>query len=147
MAEEQKFECPQCHSENIQKYEVAYMSGTSTSSSITAGVGIFGDAGGGVAKTNTSSMTDMAATVAPPQKKGIVKKFMIMGLIFCIVLGGIGSAISHYLETPLFLAGWAIAGYLVYKNNYLWNQNVYPQLLEQWHHSYVCLKCGNRFTL
>lgn len=147
MAEEQKFECPQCHSDNIQKYEVAYMSGSSTSTSMTAGVGIFGDAGSGVAKTSTSSMTDMAQTVAPPQKKGLVKKFLISGFVLAMILSGIGSEVSKYLSAPFFLAGWVIAGYWVYKTNYLWNQNVYPQLMEQWHHSYICLKCGNRFTL
>lgn len=146
MAEENQFICPQCHSDNIQKYEVLYMNGTSTSNSTTVGAGIFGSAGGGVANTTTHSQSHMAATVAPPQKKGYVKKFILFLVLFEIlahIVGSIGDTVYNIASIVAFVA----AGYLVYQQSYLWNRDVYPQLLEQWHHSYVCMKCGNRFTL
>ena len=45
MSEETKFECPNCHSDNIQSFEVAYRNGVTTSSSTTTGLGV-GSGGG-----------------------------------------------------------------------------------------------------
>ena len=79
MSEETKFECPNCHSDNIQSFEVAYRNGVTTSSSTTTGLGV-GSGGGlglGTAKTTGTSVSQIAQEVAPPAKKGIVKKFLV----------------------------------------------------------------------
>lgn len=96
MSEETKFECPNCHSDNIQSFEVAY------------------------------------------RKIGIILMFLLSAILGSVsnTLGSIGA-----------LLGWVLSGAFVYKTAYLWNRDVYPQLLDQWHHSYICFRCGQHFTI
>ena len=149
MSEETKFECPNCHSDNIQSFEVAYRNGVTTSSSTTTGRGV-GSGGGlglGTAKTTGTSVSQIAQEVAPPAKKGIVKKFLLIGIILMFLLSAILGSVSNTLGSIGALLGWVLSGAFVYKTAYLWNRDVYPQLLDQWHHSYICFRCGQHFTI
>lgn len=149
MAEEELV-CPNCHSPNVQKYEVAFMNGTSVTDSTTVGAGLAGSLGIGGAKTKSTTQSNMAAVTTPPAKLSYVKPFIVYLLLSWLVLGSLGGIVfkGTMLEAPmkvlLVVVIFGIAGYKVYRN-YKWNAEMWPQLMEQWHHSYVCLKCGNHF--
>lgn len=70
----QNFSCPQCGSENIQRFSVAFRGGASTIDTKTAGTGV-GLSGGhlgigvGGAHTTGVQMTQLAKEVAPPVKR------------------------------------------------------------------------------
>ena len=57
-----------------------------------------------------------------------------------------GGAMSYILPV-LLIGGYIAYGYKKGQEAKKWNQEVYPQLLNKWQHSYMCMKCGNRFIL
>ena len=67
------FTCPHCHSDNIQSFEMVYSNGVSTSTHSTIGVGFAGRFGVGTATTNSTSVTNLSQSVAPPEKKSYIK--------------------------------------------------------------------------
>ena len=144
---EQNFICPQCHSDNIQKFEIVYNNGVSNSSSSTIGVGYAGSFGVGTATTTGVSVSNLSQSVAPPSKKGYFGTF-IKGIVLIAVIQLIlGAAINSSFAAIMSWICFAGLIYWMYKNVYLWNRDVFPKLISEWHNSYLCLKCGNRFIL
>ncbi len=129
---------PNCHSENVQSFQMAYAGGLSSQSTNT--VGFLWNAGLGAAKSQTTNVTALAQSVAPPGKKGYWKKALLAPLAAAFVSSITNSAILGWL---------ALAGvvYWIYRSVYLWNRDVYPQLMDEWLHSYICYTCGNRFYI
>lgn len=158
---EQQFCCPQCHSDNIQRYEIIYNQNVSSSSHTTTGVGTTfgGNFGAGVATTTGTSVTALGETVAPPSPKPtafITLKagclFLLFGgLIIAIVVTIIASITSSNtlgeLITTALIIGLIVYRYKVIQDNKRWNREIYPQLVNEWQHSYMCMKCGHRFVL
>lgn len=130
-----EFKCPKCGSENIQKCEVIYMSGTVSHSSTTT-------LGKYEATTEGQASTDLAQAVAPPAQQdtswlaGIVVAFIAFvlfddgGIIPGLVLGAIALLLFKSSADA---------------ENY--NSNVYPKEYDRWKHSYICHRCGNRFII
>ena len=129
-----EFKCPKCGSENIQKCELIYMNGTVSHSSTTT----FGKY---ESTTEGQASTDLAQAVAPPAKEStswiatvffafLAFLFFSDSFIAGLVLGGIA-----------LLLGKASADAEQY------NTNVYPKEYQQWLHSYICYRCGNRFLI
>ena len=130
-----EFKCPKCGSENIQKCEVIYMSGTVSHSSTTT-------MGRYEATTEGQASTDLAQAVAPPAQQdtswlaGIVVAFIAFvlfddgGIIPGLVLGAIALLLFKSSADA---------------ENY--NSNVYPKEYDRWKHSYICHRCGNRFII
>ena len=56
----------------------------------------------------------------------------------------IGATVSGLLG---FIGFAACLYFLAYQKTYLWNKNVWPELYNQWEHSWVCLKCGHKFIM
>ena len=143
-----EFICPHCHSENIQRFELIYHGSVTNSSSSTVGVGYGGGGFGiGTANTDTTSITNLGKTVAPPEKRGYLWVF-VGGLILIKIItmffkSLLGVTFGNILSWVLF-AGMV---YLIYQEVYCWNRDIHPQLMDQWHHSYLCMKCGNRFMI
>ena len=143
-----EFICPHCHSDNIQRFELIYHGSVTNSSSSTVGIGYGGGGLGiGTASTDTKSITNLGKLVAPPEKRSYLWS-IVGGLIGVCILQGI----LQFIFGRVFggLMSWvAFAGmiYLIYQEVYCWNRDVYPQLMDQWYHSYLCMKCGNRFIL
>ena len=71
----------------------------------------------------------------------------LIGIILMFLLSAILGSVSNTLGSIGALLGWVLSGAFVYKTAYLWNRDVYPQLLDQWHHSYICFRCGQHFTI
>lgn len=153
---EQQFCCPQCHSENVQSFEIIYNQNLSTSNHTTAGVGMTlgGKLGGGVAKTTGTSVTALGETVAPPAKAAADK--FGCGTVIIVILATTALQLLLYFISPTLSekAGilWIPACIFIYiqrknkqKEAEKWNQEVWPKLYDEWRHSYMCMKCGHRF--
>ncbi len=135
--------CPNCGSDNVQRFSVAFQSGVSDVTSHTKGLMFNGKLGVGGAKTNSVSVSAMAASTAPPQKKSMIKAFLIFGLLSVIL----ASIIQSYLpKTIRYVADivLVLGPFMAYRA-FKYNRNVWPKLYEDWSNSWVCLKCGSRF--
>ena len=145
---DQKFICPHCHSDNIRRFELIYHGSITNSSSSTIGVGYGGGGFGiGSASTDTTSITNLGKTVAPPEKRSYIWS-IIGGLIgVCLLQVFLQFIFGRTFGGLMSYVAFAGMVYLIYQEVYCWNRDVYPQLINQWQHSYLCLKCGNRFTL
>lgn len=144
---DQKFICPHCHSDNIQRFELIFNGNISNSSSSTVGIGYAGGFGIGTAETNTTSITNLGASVAPPEKKGYIKTFILGLIAIAIIQVLIQAILGRVIGSLLSYVAFGGLIYYMYKEIYLWNRDVFPQLIDQWHHSFLCLKCGHRFLL
>ena len=102
--------CEKCGSENIQRCEMAYESGTSSFSlsgqTVGAGVGN-GGIGGGVAHTESSGTSHslLARRLAPPEAKGYLFKVFFAFLALVGVMAGSGT---------LFLLSFLTLGLCIY---------------------------------
>ncbi len=129
-----EFKCPHCGSENIQKCEVIYMSGTVSHTSTTT----FGKY---EATTEGQAATDLAQAVAPPAK---METSWVAGLIF----GGL----AYLFGIDSFLAGLVLGAIaLVFFKGSIdaekYNNEIYPKEYERWRNTYICHRCGNQFLL
>jgi hypothetical protein len=126
--------CPKCESENTQRLEVAFRSGTQniSTSSNTAGVGIGSGGrlgfGGGVTKTSGQSQSILAQQAAPPAKKSY--KWPVI----CVLFSGAGSLIGGTAGVVMPWIIFGISGYLIY-SRFQFNSKEWPKLYQYWSES------------
>lgn len=132
--------CPQCKSDNVQRFSVIYQSGTQNintqSRSFGAGVGSGGAFGSAHTTTSGTSQSLMAKITAPPEKKSY--KFAILCLIFGVLVMFVG---SYQLVGFLLIGLGGLLGYFSY--NY--NLNDWPSKYQSWNTSWHCNKCGETY--
>lgn len=133
----EKFVCPNCHSDNIQKCSMIFKNGTSNRQ-------ISVDMGGDI-KTQDSGIVDstiLAQEVAPPAKKETKWGAMVFLVIVAVLLlyGGlvIGGVIAGVLAAGSFFSSQEAEKF---------NNEEYPILYNQWLNTYICHHCGHRFVL
>lgn len=141
--------CPKCESENTQRLEVTFNSGTqniSTSSNSTGiGIGSGGRIGVGLGRTKTSgqSQSILAQQVAPPAKKSL--KWSAIGIAIGLVsaLPSLSAGtVSAFLSGVVILTIWSgISGYFFY-SRFQFNSKEWPGLHQRWSESWICHKCG-----
>ena len=136
--------CPRCKSDNIQSFPMAFQNGISNMNSVSVGAGFAGKFGVGTAINRGIQQTQISKITAPPAKKRYLFKSLGCLLALCLVQLVIGGIFGSILGWVVFAAG---IYYFIYQGAYLWNRDKYPQLMEQWQHSYICMKCGNIFRL
>ena len=141
--EEQRFECPSCHSDNVQRFAIAFQNGIADVNTTTAGIGVAGHFGVGAAKTKGTQQSALSMSVAPPAKKGYLWKVILLLVISSIGGAIFGGTLGETVNVLLLVGG----GYLIYRQVYCWNRDIHPQLMDEWHHSFICLRCGNKFIL
>ena len=141
--EEQRFECPNCHSDNVQRFAIAFQNGIADVNTTTAGIGVAGHFGVGAAKTKGTQQSALSMSVAPPAKKGYLWKVILLLVISSIGGAIFGGTLGETVNVLLLVGG----GYLIYRQVYCWNRDIHPQLMDEWHHSFICLRCGNMFIL
>lgn len=145
------YECPYCQSDNIQSYNIAYASGFSNVSGITTGVGVGmgGRVGVGVGNTVGTQQTVLSMMAEPPKKKSTTSLFIkgSLGIYFGLGLVLLVSGLSkNNWSLLLYVVAYAILIYAIHRRT-VWNREVYPNLRKDWEHTYICLRCGNRFRL
>ena len=141
--EEQRFECPSCHSDNVQRFAIAFQNGIADVNTTTAGIGVAGHFGVGAAKTKGTQQSALSMSVAPPAKKGYLGKVILVLFLAFIVGGMVGGTLGLIVNFLLGVGGL----YLIYRQVYCWNRDVHPQLMDEWQHSFICLRCGHKFIL
>lgn len=142
--------CPHCGSDQVQRYSVAFAGGISDVNTNTVGVGLTGNGlGVGGAKTRGTSQTALSMSVAPPEKYGygkeILKAFGIVILANLVLGMTIGN--NAFAGVLSWVAGGAYLYFHTYQKYYNYNKNIWPKEMEQWEHSWLCMKCGNRFIM
>lgn len=157
------FACPNCHSEDVVKFSVAYMEGTQNIKATTYSGGVLGsDFGAAVGKTKGTAQSLSAANSAPPAKKkvwfqifsGIFGRYFlawIVGLILGSLFGNVvgssaGDTIGDFFSKVMWFLCVA-GGFRLAYQNYKWNQEEYPAVLEAWNHTYYCRRCGSVFQV
>lgn len=139
--------CPQCGSDQTQPFRMVYESGTSAGVHHTLGVGLSsgGAIGIGGAQTASTSMTELAAKVAPPEKIGIsIIIWLLLAAVGYYAIAGPANAGAAKLTVGLFIG---IPCIRTVFRAVKFNTRDYPALMEQWEKSWLCRRCGNSFTL
>lgn len=132
--------CLKCGSDNCQRLEVVYESGTqqinTTSRTVGGGVARAG-VGGGAAHTTTSgtSRSTLANKAAPPLKQSI-GMFVIMVVIGIFMLAG-----GWFLK----LLGIVLIGFAIYSIRKIlsYNKDEFPKKYNYWLNQWMCHKCGD----
>lgn len=142
-----KFCCPNCGSENIQKMQIVYQSGTGTRTSVTTYENRNGYSV--ESETNEHSSTNLAASVAPPKQKETNYGFMLVcGIVSAYLIWDLFKGFSWFELIVGALAGlFAFGAYETSVQNSNWNETEYPRLYEEWTNSFICHKCGHRFVI
>lgn len=136
-------QCEKCHSENTQRLQVAYESGTQNiqTTSHTTGVGIgAGGLGVGSASTTTRGQASslLASRVAPPPRKRYLVPAFFAFLAWLLWVNTRAFSMWFLLSSAVI----ALCFYLLYRS-FHFNRNVWPQQLAYWQQQWVCLKCGH----
>lgn len=149
-----KHTCPKCGSDHIQTFQMIWDSGTSTAVHDTTGVGVGVGSGGGIglgfggARTQSASVSTLAAKVAPPTAKAIPKFFyfgLVMGALMVLIVKP--PTISEMIVVKILgVAAIAGCGYNIFRIQ-KWNKEELPPLVAAWEKQWLCHKCGNSFTL
>jgi len=135
-------QCPKCSSDNTQRLEVIYESGTQqirTVSNTVGGGGAYGGGafgGGGVTSTSGTQQTGSAKKAAPPTKKSYIGA-ILLGIVAFPVL------FNPSVEYFLIAGGCTALAVWLGRRARDYNMNVWPGLKKIWSESWMCNKCGS----
>ena len=135
-------QCPKCSSDNTQRLEVIFESGTQqirTVSNTVGGGGAYGGGpfgGGAVTSTSGTQQTASAQKASPPTKKSYVGPILLAIVSVPVVF-------NPSLEYFLFAAPAMGLAYWLWRRASDYNTNVWPGLKKIWSESWMCNKCGN----
>lgn len=126
-------QCDKCNSDNIQKLEMVYESGTHRISTTSDTSGEYG----GRTETSGSSQSALSARASPPAKK-TYSEFVI----FLIIPGFLCLSSKSYTWNAVGVALGVFGIYLVC-SAVKYNFGTYHSLYGHWKESWLCHKCGN----
>lgn len=135
--------CPKCESDNTQRMEVAFHSGTQNTSTTSSATGLGFSGGrigiaGGVSKTSGQTQSTLASACAPPEKKPT------KALKWGIGYGGLLAVFGFSYGWVYPLIGLALLGLSLYRfrAHSQFNSQEWPKLHQHWAGSWICHKCG-----
>lgn len=140
--------CPTCKSDNTQRLQIIYESGTHHISMSSSSVGqTYGDYGAPSTVTTTTtgtSVSQLAGKCSPPLKSS---------LAFAVSLGTAAMIVwmfSNSFSNPggmkiLAVGGFGVAVFL-FKRARAYNTIQWPPLYETWKRSWHCNRCGAIYT-
>jgi ribosomal protein S27AE len=141
-----KYACGKCGSENMQKVSVIYEAGTSTGLVTGIGLGMDGELGAGMGRTNSSSL--LALRLAPPKAPGceLGAVWAVIGVVLSIV--GYVFTQGPERDSPLLWLLWlgsALCGllFILEAVKYFDKKAKHPGLMARWNRQWYCLKCGS----
>ena len=160
----QQLQCLECGTDDIQRVELAYLSGTSNINMVSkgrsVGVGV-SRAGGntglgaGVAgtkmKTTGTDQSMLAESLTPPSKKSIFWTIIfiligwpsaVMGLAVLVVDGDVVG--MFFLIFGLVFFGAGVYGTYTFHQ---YNTKIFPIEFRNWQQSWLCKRCGSTFLL
>lgn len=131
--------CPNCGGGNTQRLAMVHASGKYSSSSFTVGgVGSGKHHHGFGAATFGEVQSDLSKMATPPDKRIL---FWIIPIAF--IAYGVGRLIEPNIGKYVALGLCLLWAY----NNYEWNKNTYPYILEEWNRKFICHQCGDIFLV
>ena len=138
--------CPKCESDNTQRLEVAFHSGTQNTTATTnsAGLGFSGGRvgiAGGVSKTSAQTQSTLAIACSPPEKKSLKKLHRVIGAGGLLVVFGWGLGWIY----PLCGVASVAFGLYRLRADSQFNSQEWPKLHQHWAESWICHKCGNNY--
>lgn len=158
------FACPSCASENTQRFEVIFNTGTAMTSqtSLHGGVAITGTGIApalGASQSLGTHQSRLAAFAAPPMRRNEISLALLMSwLVLSVFLSAAaGGCLASVLEFPTPAGYIACAAFIelifvvtcvsVYVGNAdarRWNREL-PARYSAWKHTYLCHRCGKVF--
>ena len=139
--------CPKCESENTQRLEVAYQSGTLNVSTSTNSTGIGFSGGrlgiaGGVSTTSGQTQSALAVVCSPP----VIKPTKALKWAIAACVYGILSGISmQWWVVSLINVALAVFCVHRHRSNSKFNSTEWPPLYRYWSESWICHKCGSNY--
>lgn len=132
-------QCDKCGSKHTQRLEVVYNEGisSSTSESISGGIGFNGGFGVGAMKTKGTGTSQSAISnmAAPPK----ARSFTEINILLCLgTIPALSMTLPGFLISGLF---WIFC-YVSRRNIARFNQ-AHRELYREWQESWLCRKCGN----
>lgn len=130
--------CPACNDENVRRLSAAYGGGGSGLKEEPAG-----DRAGSDGAANPPKALPRGA--APPAKASylrilIVWLIAIVAAPFVVLTLQMSESAGRYISYGISI----LTAYALLRA-YSYNKTQWPQLLERWEHSWVCLHCGKIF--
>jgi hypothetical protein len=141
--------CPTCDSDNTQRLSIIYGGGLTAVDTSTVGVGAGISGGGlgggiGVAGTRGTHQTALSRQVAPPKRISMFNVSILPAIGFFVGLGILdGAVLFGLIWMALVLAGTA----WVWTGTWRYNTQVWPQKIEKWNRQFMCMRCGEVFSL
>ena len=150
-----RYLCPQCGSDDVRKLEMIWKEQTGDINLDSVGT-TYGTGGVNVGyfKSKGTQLSKMAREAAPPRKRNIKTDVMggiFLGFFLGALFGLVGIWSGHKdLATVLFWTmmgvGWMYGCFLGGKDH-VWNENVWPKVCSGWQHTWMCTRCGKRFSV
>lgn len=152
--------CPSCGASDAKSLKVVHDQGTTTGSAATTGwaQGTGGQPGyAATFSTTMKSSTDAARKAAAPRKRFNGVALIAIGVILAGALGVIGYSlgVNGVVGSPTFNIAVAvviglitmIGGVALAIHDSAYNHGIYPDVYEQWTHSWQCQRCGTVFLI
>lgn len=150
-----RYLCPKCGSDDVRKVEMIWKEQTGDINLDSVGT-TYGTGGVNVGyfKSKGTQISKMAREAAPPRKRNI-KTDILGGIFLGFFLGALFGLAALWtghkdLAAGLFWAllgiGWMYGCFLAGKDH-VWNDKVWPQVYAGWQHTWICTRCGKRFSI
>lgn len=152
---DEKYVCPQCHSDDVRKIEMIWKEQTGDIDLDSVGT-TFGTGGVNVGyfKSHGHQLSKLAREAAPPRKRNIKTDLMggaFLGFFLGAIFGISTLIVGHKdLAAILFWVMMAIGcvyGVLLARKDGKWNDEVWPRVYAGWQHTWICTRCGKRFSV
>lgn len=133
------YKCPSCKSENIQKFAIIHLTGTSDSSLGGEGIGISRRGIGiGLGAGSGKSQSGLAALTSPPKQRSAIG---MAGMVFAIPSILICFLTTNEIIVFLTFLICSVPAYFVGKNISKSNK----EEMKKYERSFLCLRCGATF--
>lgn len=140
--------CPTCQSENTQRLQIIYESGTQNISLSSSSFGqTYGPGGAPSTVTTTTtgtSVSQLASKCSPPLKSNSFSA-VTLGIVSTFVWMFSNSFSNPWAMKVLALGGFGVAVFL-YQRARAYNSTQWPPLYEIWKRSWHCNRCGAIYT-
>lgn len=137
--------CPKCGSEQTVNASLLQMRETASVALGSVGAGYGRMMGGSVNASVTQGQiqSNLAASLAPPQRRS--QNFRLAGFLLFIAAVLMGSSDSAVVG---IIALGGVLFYVIKQQISInqWNQTEYLEQYEQWERKYLCQRCGNIFV-
>ena len=146
----QNYRCPQCRTDHIQSFPMAYRSGTGQANFSGSGYSI---EAGNVSVSGTSHhQTQLAGMTAPPSRPKpfllaiiatfVVPFFSLMPLFFAYLTSPAKFAFILLIDGALIAAAYVLCAFFAPPQ-----RKRYREKYELWERAWICLRCGHSFYI